>query len=95
MAGKGTELAVGYISLVAETGGLAKDIDRAFSQAGRNVESHGQKMGKSMARGADKGFAFRPRQHMEQGVKDAEGIGSVSQHLSPPQSRLGWTTKLT
>ena len=76
MAGKGTELAVGYISLVAETGGLAKDIDRAFSQAGRNVESHGQKMGKSMARGADKGFAFRPRQHMEQGVKDAEGIGS-------------------
>ena len=75
MAGKGTELAVGYISLVAETSGLAKDVDKAFTQVGRNAESHGKRMGSSMSKGASNAFSFSPGRALDGGVKDAEGVG--------------------
>jgi len=76
MAGKGVELAVGYISLVAETSQLTKDVDKTFSQVSRNAEQHGKRMGQSMSKGADSGFKFKADKHLKGGVKDAEGVGA-------------------
>lgn len=54
---KGTELAVGYISLVAETSKLSKGINHTLEQAGLNADKTGKKMGRSIFGGVRQGVS--------------------------------------
>ncbi|DAZ90155.1 phage tail tape measure protein [Mycobacteroides abscessus] len=53
---KGVELAVGYVSLVAETRDLQKGITRALNAAGDNAGAAGRRMGREMGQGASSSF---------------------------------------
>lgn len=72
---RGTELAVGYVSLVAETSQLSRGINQALGTAGRDAQQHGNRMGQALGRGATSGFTFRPSQALAPGIGEAERTG--------------------
>lgn len=80
MASRGTELAVGYVSLVAETGDLSKGIDRALGQGGRQADAAGRKMGKALGKGAESGFSFRPGRALSGVTSDFTRAGDQAGH---------------
>lgn len=53
---KGVELAVGYVSLVAETRDLQKGVTRALNAAGNDADAIGRRMGRDLGQGASTSF---------------------------------------
>ncbi|WP_131726908.1 MULTISPECIES: phage tail tape measure protein [unclassified Mycobacteroides] len=74
---KGVELAVGYVSLVAETRDLQKGITRALNAAGNDAGAAGRRMGRDMGQGASASFGdFMKKGLATAGI--AGGLASVT-----------------
>ena len=77
---KGTELAVGYISLVADTRDLSKGVDRALNQSGQDALRHGQKIGQQLGQGASQNFKVKTSGAFSGVEKDAAAAGTKAGH---------------
>ncbi|DAZ90353.1 phage tail tape measure protein [Mycobacteroides abscessus] len=71
---KGVELAVGYVSLVAETKDLQKGVTRALNAAGDDADSVGRKIGAKMGQGASSSFG----DFMKKGLATAGIAGGLA-----------------
>lgn len=71
----GVELAVGYVSIVADTSQMSTGINRAFARVGDDAQRHGVQMGQRMGQGAQRGFVFRPQQALTPGIAAADQAG--------------------
>lgn len=73
---KGVELAVGYISLVAETKDLSTGINRTFADAGRSADSAGKQIGSRMSSGIAGSLPGSVRRGLSGAAGEADNIGA-------------------
>lgn len=71
---KGVELAVGYVSLVAETRDLQKGVTRALNAAGNDASAVGRRMGRDLGQGASSSFG----DFMKKGLATAGIAGGLA-----------------